>query len=272
MNQVRLFTTLFCGYLALQVAWSYRDQYRYFLLLPPQEKTALLLGHWRVLRLGRWAFLLWGVLLIGGLALAAFGWNARIGLSTALVAYFLYFGQIMQLGYVQRKTHLLPLVLGVLLLAPDSTRGWWTPGADWPLWMVQGMLAQVYLASGLAKLRGAGSLRQGWLWAEGSSMQAYLAANALTYDIPLAWKLAANARLCRLLSIGVLAFELFGFLLLLLPGTRWLFAVAGLSFHLATWLLMRINYLKYHGAVYLVFAVEPLAAFLRQALGGTESR
>lgn len=262
MNPVRLFTTLFCAYTAAQVARSFADQFRYFRILPRGEKTARLLGRWRVPRLTPGAFLLTGGVLIGGLALGAMGFAARFGLMLALGAYFLYFGQIFSLGYVQRKTHLIPLVLAILLLAPGTTADWRAVVSSWPLVLVQVLLVQVYLASGLAKLR-----RSGWRWADGRSLQAYLLHSYLTYDVRPARALARNGRLCRLLSTGVLAFELFGAILLLLPGMTWLYAAAGLGFHLGTLIFMRINYLKYHGAVYLVFAVEPCSALLCRAVG-----
>ncbi len=260
MNAVRLFATLFCGCVALQVACHFSDQHRYVRLLPPGEETAWLLGRWRVPRLSPRTFLLCGALLMGGLGLAAASWNpwvTRLSLVGALATYFLYFGQIASLGYVQRKTHLLPLVLSVLLLAPGTTGDWHAPAPVWPLILVQALLAQVYMVSGLTKLR-----RAGWSWADGRSLQSFLLASSLTYDTQAAWDLGRRAGVCRAVSAAILTFELAGFVLLLLPGLSWLFAAAGLAFHLGALRLMRIDYLTYHGPVFLVFAAEPLAAVL----------
>ena len=260
MNAVRLFAGLFSGYLAGQTIMSWRWQLNYFRISRPIEDPGRLLAVWTLPRLTEGQFSAARVALVAGCALGAAG--TRVGFALAATACLAYFSQIRLLDSVQRKANLLPQVFALLALAPASVAAWNTGGDEWPLVAIEVLLALVYVNAGVAKLR-----RAGLRWADGRALQAYLLAADLRYDVPRARALAAHLPLCTVLSGCVLAFELLGWLLLLAPGGGYLFAILGLSMHTGTLVFMRVNYLKYHGAVYLVFAAHPLATVGRSLAG-----
>jgi hypothetical protein len=258
MNDVRLFGLLFAGYLALQIAVAWRSQLAFFRLTRAIYGPSAFLNRWPLPRVGTTGFIAAGLVLLAGCVAGAFG--ARAGFVAAALASLTYFGQIPLMDTVQRKVMLIPQILLVLALTPASGGPWSDPPDPRPLAIVLAMLALVYVAAGVAKL-----WRGGWRWADGHALQAYLIRADLMYDVPLARALATRLPTCAMLSVCVLAFELGGWLLLLSPRTRWCFAACGLAIHAGTLVLMRINYLKYHGAAYLVFAAPPLAGILARA-------
>lgn len=154
-----LFQGLFCAALALQILIHFREQLDFLarrakfdaaLDLPvPYLQHAPLLGIFHVPELGPPAFCVVGAVLVAALLGAGLGYRARLLLALSLVAYFLYFGQILELGYVRRKTNGIPFILLILLLSPDLSRRTptevlrgirrpgeiWTPA--WPLVLVK---------------------------------------------------------------------------------------------------------------------------------------
>jgi len=55
----------------------------------------------------------------------------------------------------------------------------------------------------------------------------------------------------------VLAFELTFGLIVIFPGLTWWYVIAAIAFHIGTAAVMRVDYWKYMGPVYLVFATGP---------------
>lgn len=273
LGNLALFVSLFCAGLLLQTLINFPEQLDFLVrraafdaqldMTPSYLRQAPLLGLASVPELGRLGFVLAAAVFGASLLGAALGVRARLLVVVALVMFFVYFGQILELGYVRRKTNLIPFILLILVMAPDLRRCspsvWFaalrrirqpdpssTPA--WPLVLIKVLLAWSYLSSGLSKIR-----NTGWSWASGEVLQANLAERALASDPPLALWLAAKPALCQLASIVTLVFE-FGFwTVLLLPSFGPLYALAGLGFHAGIELTMGIHYLKYWGLAYLVF-------------------
>jgi HTTM domain len=265
-----LFQSLFCLGLLLQIGIHFREQLTFLLRhrafealldLPASDTMrAVLLGKLEVPELGTLAFCAVGAVLLISLLGAALGYRVRLLLAVALAAYFLYFGQILELGYVRRKANLIPLILLILLMSPDlrrcrpfeKLRSLRLPDPDstpaWPLVLVKLTLASAYFAAGLSKLR-----NTGWSWARGDVIQASLLEQGIAKDLPLAMWIAEHHGLCRMASVGTLVFELGFWTVLFLPRFGALFALAGLAFHAAIQLSMGIPYLTYWGLAYLVF-------------------
>jgi hypothetical protein len=256
-SDVRLFSVLFSGYLACQMLASWRWQLGYFRLSRTIESPGRLLGLATIPRLTEGQFIAAGVALVAGCILGIAG--LRGGFALAVVGCLAYFSQIRLLDSVQRKVNLLPQILLLLAVAPPSVRGSPTPADVFLLATAQALLAVVYVSAGLMKLRSAGLS-----WADGRSLQAYLLAADLRYDVPRARALAARLPLCAALSTLVLGFELFGWLLLFSTRGQLTFAILGLSMHAGMLAFMRVNYLKYLGPVYLVFAVHPLGEIVER--------
>lgn len=280
-GNLALFQGLFCGALAFQILLHFPEQLDFLhrraafddaLGLPvPYLQHAPLLGIVEVPALGPLAFCLVGAVLVAALLGAGFGARARLLLAVSLVAYFLYFGQILELGYVRRKTNPIPFLLLILLLAPELCRN--TPAAvlrglrhpgryeapAWPLVLVKLFLGLAYLAAGVSKLR-----NTGWSWANGDVLQANLLEHAISSDQTLALWMAGRPALCQATSIGTLVFELGFWTVLLLPRYGVWYGLAGLGFHSGIQLVMGIPYVQYWALAYLVFVDLPL---LRRILG-----
>lgn len=273
LGNLALFVTLFCGCLLLQTLIHFPEQLDFLArravfdaqldMAPSYLRHAPLLGLASVPELGRRGFVLAGVVFGASLLGAALGFRTRLLVAIALVMFFVYFGQILELGYVRRKTNLVPFILLILVMTPDlgrcSPSAWLAPlrrirqpdpssTPAWPLVLVKVLLAGSYLASGLWKIR-----NTGWSWANGTVLQANLAERALASDLPVALWLASKPELCHLASIATLAFELGFWTVLLVPGFGPLYAIAGLTFHAGTQVFMGIHYLTYWGLAYLVF-------------------
>lgn len=257
-NGVRLFLLLYVAALLAQFAWCFGDQARYLRTRDARLRPLPLLAIIPMPRLGETPFRWLGAGLMVCLVAACFSPLPQPFLALAIAGYFLYFAQIPDLAYIRRKTNLIPLILLVFLLSPgiDAPLSQATPA--WPLFLVKLMVVLVYLASGVSKLRYSG-LR----WADGISLRAYLLEHFLWGDMPAARWLAARPRACCLLSILTLWFELSFWLVLAFPLLTPLYVITGLGFHLGTHLAMRINYLRYFGPAYLVFAIEPLIQSFR---------
>lgn len=259
-NHTRMFAVLFCAALAVQLIVHWRAQAQFFQTQPARlyGPPPRLMGLWQLPTLSyRW-FLVSGFGLLIGLLGAITGAATRLFLLLALISSVFYFCQILPLSWIQRKTNLLPLVLLILLAAPASAKPLDSPTPPWPLFLTKLCLAQMYLSAGLQKLR-----RGGLAWGKGETLQAYLIDHYLWGDTKAAWRLAHCPRVCRVLSIGTLIFELTFWAALLQPGWTMIYAVMGLLFHLGASASMRIHYLKYLAPVYLVFVTDAAFHFLR---------
>jgi hypothetical protein len=191
-----------------------------------------------------------GIFFIVALAAAASNVARRPALTLALICFLIYFPPILPLAYIQRKINLIPLVLAISLFAQDRV-----------LAAAKLLLALVYLSAGVEKLRTAG-LR----WIDGESLRAYLVEHYLYSGRSQALFIAKRVFLCRVLSVVVLVWELTFWLVLVFPATTWVYVSAGLLFHVATSVTMRIHYWVYFCPVYFVFFVPVLERCLSVTL------
>ena len=254
LNHVRMFLILFCVGLAATLIVNFRDQFLYFRTAPQRlyGRPPGLLGWLPAPSLSSGQFWIAGAVLIVSLLGVAAGVVPHLLLAIALVCHFVYFNPITSLAYVQRKANLAWVVLLILLVSPALDRPLREPAPQWPIVLAKIALAQMYLAAGVQKLR-----RTGWRWCSGGSLQAYLVEHYLWGDMTWAFRVARSAWLCRILSTGVLAFELTFILIVIVPGLTWWYVMAGVAFHAGTAAVMRIDYWKYVAPVYLVFVTAP---------------
>jgi hypothetical protein len=242
------------------VVFHHADQLRYARLTRTIESPAKLFGAWEIPRLPDLLFHLAGGSFVLCLALGTIGGISRIALALAIPLYFIYFSQFISISYVVRKSNLIPQILLVLVLAPSLSEPWNVDSPRWPLLFVQALLAQMYLSSAYCKLRNAGSR-----WMTGEQMQGVLLYHHLSYDLPLSCRIARMSWLWTM-SISAFAFESTFWIVLLVPRLGIAYAIVGITFHLATRRLMKIDYLTYQGPVYLVFVIAPLGRFLSNTL------
>lgn len=258
-----MFLLLFCVTLAIQVILNFKTQLRYFNTDPTKiyGKPQKLFGKFQLPVLSRKTFISLGILFIISLLLAATNVFPRLFIIIALITYFPYFNSIMSLSFIQRKTNLLPFILFVLLFAPSITESLNQPAPTFPIILIKIAIAQMYFSAAIQKL-----LNSGLKWYDGRSLQAYLVEHYLWGDTKASLWLAQNQKLCVILSLLSLIFELTFWIIIFFPSLTYIYLAAGLSFHLGTLLTMRINYLKYLSPVYMVFVTD-LAFKLKDKIG-----
>ncbi|MEM7015291.1 MAG: hypothetical protein AAF585_27860 [Verrucomicrobiota bacterium] len=188
----------------------------------------------------------WGLAPGAGLLLAllgvGFGFLPSFALAIAIPCHFIYFRLLEPLAEVKHKPRLAGFVLIVLVCEPWIVDGWESL-------FVKAALAQVYLSAGIEKLR-----QSGWSWTDGRALQAYLIREGLLTDSKAALRLAQRPGSCRFLSLLTLLFELtFWIVILAPPEIALIYVFAGLIFHATVGWLMRIPYLVFFGANYLIF-------------------
>ncbi|MEZ4381362.1 MAG: HTTM domain-containing protein [Nannocystaceae bacterium] len=259
-NEVRLFAAYYCLAFALQLALGMRRHSRYLRVQPSPAgpPRPRLLGLLALPTLAPRTTDALGVGLLLALLLAALGPAPRLATLIALGLYFAYFSQLLNLGSVIRKTNTAPQVLLVLAAAPGLDAPLCSANASWPLDLIRALVALVYFASGVAKLRAAGL---GWV-NHGRTLQAYLLEHWLLLDTQAGRRLAGRRRVCAALSAATLAWELSAPLLLLAPSIAPAWVACALLFHAGTLVTMRINYLKYTGIVLPVFLTASLSEHL----------
>lgn len=108
-----------------------------------------------------------------------------------------------------------------------------SPYARWPFELLFVELAAYYTLAGLAKLR-----ESGVLWADGATLQYYLLEKAT----PAGLWLAEHVRLCIVLSVTVLVFELSWPLGVVWRRLRPVLLLSGLAFHWGTIIFLRISF------------------------------
>lgn len=258
-----MFLILFCVTLSIQVILNFKKQLRYFNTNPTKiyGNPQRLLGKFQLPKIDKKAFIFFGILFITSLLLSAMNVFPRIFIFIALVSYFPYFNSIMSLSFIQRKTNLLPFVLFVLLFAPSISEPLNQPSTLFPMILIKIVIAHMYFSAALQKIR-----NSGLKWYDGQSLRAYLLEHYLWGDMKAALWLAQRRKLCMVLSLLSLIFELTFWIIIILPPLTYIYVIAGLAFHLGTLITMRINYLKYLTPVYMVFVTD-IAFKLKDKLG-----
>lgn len=252
-NGAGMFARLFCAAMAIQVLLNFGQQYRYFMTRPSKlyGKGNKLLGLFTLPVLTRNGFLSAGICLVVCLLLVVVGIYPHVAIFVALISCILYFGQIISLAYIQRKTNLVPIVLLILLLSPSLNKSLSSQSTAGELTLIKLALIQVYFSAGLEKIR-----QSGLEWINGKYLQAYLLENYLWTDRAVSLTITRSPVICALLSTFVLIFELTFSIVLFLPALTFVYVAFALIFHLGTLITMRINYLKYLWPVYMVFFTD----------------
>jgi hypothetical protein len=142
--------------------------------------------------------------------------------------------------------------------------------ASWPIKMMQLYVALFYFWSVIAKVR-----ISGWVWFAGEGrIQEVLIHRSIRWGVnekgevlknALSFELAQHPELIQLFGILVLAFEL-GFPLILLIKSvklRLAFILGVTSFHIATFVLMDVNFLLIPFVYLIFFDLVPIHAWLK---------
>ncbi len=188
--------------------------------------------------------------LLAALLLASLGLFNRVLLPLAALLFFGVIG--VQLGldksaespYVSHTQNLCFFVLLILAVAPAKEN------KAWPLTLIRLSLGLVYFGSAVVRLK-----HSGWGWLDGYTLRAYLYEHAYLLDLPHSLWLAGQHELCVFISWLLIIFEFSFVFFVLHPRFSLVFALGGVLFHLSTLYFMQINFLPYHGLVYLIFLV-----------------
>lgn len=203
-------------------------------------------------RLGATLTLGLGFSLVGLLLAAASGrWPGMAELLASVVA-ITYFAQIADSPEVHRKANTVPVILA-LISAGSIPSSLSISSASVSLLTIKLLLAQVYLAAGISKLR-----QTGWSWRDGNTLRRWFVYYYLRDGSLPCLRLASSVRACRALSTVFLIFELTFWLVVPFPFLAWIFVPFAVLFHLGTAMLMRIHYWIYLGPAFLVFPAPSL--------------
>jgi uncharacterized membrane protein YphA (DoxX/SURF4 family) len=119
--------------------------------------------------------------------------------------------------------------------------------AMWPLRLTQVLFCFVYVSTGLAKV-----IFAGLAWMNGYTLQHIIFGSAIRRDLAVGVWLAQQHTLCMLLSIAVILFETFFFLVLRFPKTLPYFIFGGVMLHLGILVAEGSPFLQYI-VLYVVF-------------------
>lgn len=253
-THLEIFRLSYCVATALILAARLISNHRYLSAREATEVPPLFLAAVPVVRLPPAIATGCGLAVIIALIAGGFGRSAPLSLAIASAGSLLYFAQIISRPSVRRKANTIPIVL--LLLASSSLT---TPEMRLPidavvLTTIQVLIAQIYLAAGLSKLRTAG-----WRWLDGKTLRAWLVYYHLRKPSLQTEFMTSSLSRCRAAAWATLAFELSFWLVIPFPDLGWILIPAAILFHFATAIFMRIHYWLHLGPAYLVFAAPMLA-------------
>jgi hypothetical protein len=205
------------------------------------------------------------------------GFAALVGLWTRFSLFLFAAGvALVQLwalshGDIHHPEAAMVIALGVLALSPAggalSLDVWLKRGdfqqqvlsvsreAKWPILVIQWLFGLMYLSASYSKLA-----IGGFQWANGITLQYYLAMDGLRWNSLLGVWLSQHHLLSLIGQWGVLAFQSTFFLSLLIPKLKWVYVPIGMVMHIGIYLMLKAPFWQWT-ALYLVF-VPWTAAFV----------
>ena len=188
-------------------------------------------------------------------AWAAFGRRGRgrwAAFVVAWLAYLVLAGLRSSLGKILHNDVLLVLAAVPFLVAPDSED---ERDCGWPVRGAMVLVAAAYFAAGVAKLR-----HSGLAWVTGDNMRYILSwaviDGRMRFDRWTAW-VSQRAWLCTLSAFGILALEVGAPVAVGVRRLRPWFAGSAVALHVATWVLLGLDYWAWMGAVLVLFVDWP---------------
>ena len=112
--------------------------------------------------------------------------------------------------------------------------------AQWPLLFISALFGIIYLDAGLSKVA-----ESGLDWANGYTLQYYLAQDALRWGSDLGNWLSQHHTLVEIMSWGALLFELTFFLVVIYPRLAFLYIPAGIAMHTVIYLTMNAPFFTF---------------------------
>jgi hypothetical protein len=143
-----------------------------------------------------------------------------------------------------------------------SQRGQTSTFAGWPLKLIQWFFVLMYASAVWSKLSASGLD-----WANGYTLQYFLARDGLRWDSPLGYWLSHHHTLILLAQYGVLLFQATFALAVIFPKLRWIYVPAGLCMHIGIFLTLTAPFFQWI-ALYAAFIPWTEALRLLRARSG----
>lgn len=112
--------------------------------------------------------------------------------------------------------------------------------AGWPLKLIQWFFVLMYASAVWSKLSASGLD-----WANGYTLQYFLARDGLRWDSPLAYWLSHHHLLILFAQWGVLLFQATFALAVIFPKLRWIYVPAGLAMHIGIFLTLKAPFFQW---------------------------
>jgi hypothetical protein len=112
--------------------------------------------------------------------------------------------------------------------------------AGWPLKLIQWFFVLMYFSAVWSKLSASGLD-----WANGFTLQYYLARNGLRWGNPLAYWLSHYHTLILLTQYGVLLFQATFAVAVVFPRLRWIYVPAGFCLHIGIYLTLKAPFFQW---------------------------
>lgn len=205
--------------------------------------------------------------LILSLLIAGIGLLGRLSIFVSLLLFFLVLGQSIgcdrgQFGFYTSWQHCI-VIFNLMVLCFCSTHSMISRGESsknnknkleiWTVELLKFNLVYSYFAGGIVKIR------SGFEWMNGYTLQGHIFHSHLESDLPLAYSLAQNLTLMKIISIATVVVELlYPIVLITRPQVGWFFASITLFMQMIFWLLIDLQWMKYFGWSYLVYFLEIL--------------
>ena len=204
----------------------------------------------------------YGCALIAGAA-ALIGLATNVSLAVFAVATTYVFSFLYSFGDSHHREAVMVIALGALAVSPSGHRlsvdswllrrsgrartGETSEFAGWPLKLIGWWFVLMYLSAVVGKL-----VHGGLDWANGYTLQYYLARDGIRHGRELGVWLSQFHDLVWLMQIGVLLFQATFVLAMLYPRSRWFYVPAGLLLHIGIFVLMKAAFWPWI-ALYAVF-------------------
>jgi hypothetical protein len=193
-------------------------------------------------------------------------WRVRATFVVAWVALVVLAGLRTSRGKVLHNDLLLVWCAAPFLLAPVRASWHDTEESDehgWPVRVAMALGALVYFFAGYHKLR-----RSGLDWALGDNVRYVMlwgpTIGRARWQSMATW-VGEHLWAARLTGAYILSVELFFPLAVLWPKVRWFFVASAVALHVATWLLLGLDYWTWAATVLIVFVDWPALLDRRSA-------
>lgn len=204
-------------------------------------------------------------LLVLSFIFAGLGILGRISILTSLCLFILVIGQSIgcargQVAFYTSWQHCIVVFNLIILLVSPSTHSVISLKKKtsmireiefWPVELLKFNLVYAYFSGGIVKIK------NGLEWMNGYTLQGHIFYSHLESDLPVAFNLAQNLTLMKVVSIGTVVIELlFPIVLFTKRPVGWTFAVVAFMMQVVFWYYIDLQWMRYFGWSYWIYFLE----------------